>query len=193
MGRYLRYHFPMSKPLPVLSARLKEAALHYLDRYDSSVQSVRRVLRRRVERWALKSGVPVEEGAFEVIETVIADLQRTGLLDDSRYAGVKARSLFRGGRSGRAIGAYLAQRGVSSEVIGEALETRAEEGEEGVEPDLEAALRFARKRICARRGASATWRRWAGPAFPGPSPRPWWMRKCDDSTSCIRYHCPPAR
>ena len=133
-----------------LNARLKEAALHYLDRYESSVQSVRRVLRRRVERWALKSGLPVEEGAFETVEAVIADLCRAGLLDDTRYAGMKARSLFRGGRSGRAIGAYLAARGVPSDAIGEALESRADEVEEGVEPDLEAALRFARKKRLGR-------------------------------------------
>ena len=140
----------MSKSLPVLSARLKEAALYYLGRYETSVQSVRRVLRRRVERWAIKSGEPVEEGAFEVIEAVIADLRRTGLLDDARYAGMKARSLFNGGRSGRAIGSYLAQRGVTAEVIGEALEGRAEDLEEGVEPDLQAALRFARKKRLGR-------------------------------------------
>jgi regulatory protein len=63
---------------------------------------------------------------------------------------MKARSLFRSGRSGRAIGAYLAARGVSSEAIGEALESRADEEEEGVEPDLEAALRFARKKRLGR-------------------------------------------
>jgi len=150
MRGYLRYHPAMSKTLPALQARLKEAALHYLERYETSVQSVRRVLRRRVERWAMKSETPVEEGAFEAIEGVIADLQRAGLLDDSRYAGMKARSLFNGGRSGRAIGAYLAARGVSSEAIGEALEARAEDLDEGVEPDLAAALRFAQKKRLGR-------------------------------------------
>jgi regulatory protein len=140
----------MSKSLASLEARLREAALAYLERYESSVQSVRRVLRRRVERWALKSASPVEEGAFEAIEAVIGDLRRAGLLDDARYAGIKARSLFRGGRSGRAIGAYLAARGIASDTIGEALESRADEAEEGVEPDLEAALRFARKKRLGR-------------------------------------------
>ncbi len=149
MGGYLRYHPSMSKTLP-LQNRLREAALHYLDRYETSVQSVRRVLRRRVERWAMKDGVPVEEGAFDAIEAVIADLSRLNLLDDSRYAGMKARSLFYGGRSGRAIGAYLAARGVSAETIGAALEARAEELGEDVEPDLEAALRFARKKRLGR-------------------------------------------
>src|ERR1700760_2570664 len=105
---YLRYHPPMSKPQPSLEARLREAALHYLDRYESSAQSVRRVLRRRVERWAAKEARDVEEGAFETVETVIAGLRRAGVLDDTRYAGMKARSLFNSGRSGRAIGAYLA-------------------------------------------------------------------------------------
>lgn len=146
MLRYLRYHVPMSKTSPALRTRLREAALAYLERYESSVQSVRRTLRRRIERWAMKDGVPVEEGAYEMVEAVIEDLRRAGLIDDSRYAGMKARSLFNSGRSGRAIGAYLAQRGVASEVIGDALENRAEEAGNPEEPDLEAARRFARKK-----------------------------------------------
>ena len=143
---YLRYHDAMSKTPPALQARLREAALAYLERYESSVQSVRRTLRRRVERWARKDDVPVAEGAYEAIEAVIEDLRRAGLLDDSRYAGMKARSLFNGGRSGRAIGAYLASRGVAASVIGEALESRAEESGNPDEADLEAARRFARKK-----------------------------------------------
>ena len=146
MKRYLRYHLEMSKTLPSLQARLREAALAYIERYESSAGSVRRTLRRRVERWAMKDGVPVEEGAMAAIEAVILDLSRAGLIDDARYAGMKARSLFNNGRSGRAIGAYLAARGVAPAVIGEALEGRAEEAENPEEPDLEAARRFARKK-----------------------------------------------
>lgn len=150
MQGYLRYHPPMSKPQPSLEARLREAALAYLDRYESSVQSVRRTLRRRVERWAARDGRDIEEGAFETVEKVIDGLRRGGLLDDSRYAGIKARSLFHSGRSGRAIGAYLAARGVDGEAIGAALEARADEAQNPGEPDLEAALRFARKRRLGR-------------------------------------------
>ena len=150
MKRYLRYHDAMSKTLPVLQTRLREAALAYLQRFESSTQSVRRTLRRRVERWAMKAGEPVEEGAFTAIEAVIEELSCAGLIDDARYAGMKARSLFNGGRSGRAIGAYLAARGIESSLIGDALESRAEEAENPEEPDLEAALRFARKKRLGR-------------------------------------------
>ena len=89
MKRYLRYHLEMSKTLPSLQARLREAALAYIERYESSAGSVRRTLRRRVERWAMKDGVPVEEGAMAAIEAVILDLSRAGLIDDARYAGMK--------------------------------------------------------------------------------------------------------
>ena len=140
----------MSKSQPSLEARLREAALAYLGRYESSVQGLRRVLRRRVGRWALRDGLPVEESALETVEAVIAGLRRGGFVDDSRYAGIKARSLFNSGRSGRAIGAYLAARGIESAVIGAALEARAEEAGNPAEPDLEAALRFARKRRLGR-------------------------------------------
>jgi len=140
----------MSKTIPALETRLREAALAYLERYESSVQSLRRVLRRRIERWALKSGEPVEAGAHEAVESVIEALRRAGIVDDARYAGMKARSLFNSGRSGRAIGAYLAARGIPAGVIGEALESRAEEADNPDEPDLEAALRFARKKRLGR-------------------------------------------
>jgi regulatory protein len=144
--RFLRYHDAMSKTHAALQARLREAALAYLDRYESSVQSVRRTLRRRIERWAMKDGTPAEEGSIAAIEAVIEDLKRTGLIDDARYAGVKARSLFNSGRSGRAIGAYLAARGVEPAVIGDALESRTDDAENYQEPDLDAARRYARKK-----------------------------------------------
>jgi regulatory protein len=140
----------MSKSLPSLEARLRDAALAYLERYESSVQSVRRVLRRRIALWARKDGVAVDPAADQAIEAVIAALCGAGAIDDSRYAQLKARSLFNGGRSGRAIGAYLAARGVSGPVIGEALEGRAEEADSAEEPDLDAALRYARKRRLGR-------------------------------------------
>src|SRR5271154_5303183 len=82
---------------------LEQAAIHYLERYSSSVAGLRRVLRRRIRRAARLSGG--EEGQSNIaagdamIETVIARLIRTGLLDDGRYAEFRAGSLARRGGS----------------------------------------------------------------------------------------------
>jgi len=137
MAANLRYHGGMSKQ----EASLHEAALLYLGRYEASVQSLRRVLRRKVERWARKEAREVAEAELAAVEAVVERLQRSGAVDDRRYAEMKAASLQRAGRSARAIRAYLAGRGVASEV------TQASIADDG---DFDAALRLAQKKRLGR-------------------------------------------
>ena len=97
----------MSKSLAPLADRLWDAALVYLGRAESSVQSVRRMLARRVATWARQMDRPDDPAALAAIEAVIVRLQRQGAVDDARFAAQKVLSLSRDGRSGRAIAAYL--------------------------------------------------------------------------------------
>lgn len=144
----LRYHPAMGKTLPPPASRLWDAALLYLGRYEASTQSLRRILKRRLERWARREQTALDETAFELIETVIVRLHASGALDDARFAETKALSLTRGGRSGRAIRAYLTARGIPAEFADQALAQRALDAPPGLDPDYCAALRFAeRKRI----------------------------------------------
>jgi regulatory protein len=138
----------MSKSLAPLADRLWDAALVYLGRAESSVQSVRRMLARRVATWARQMDRPDDPAALAAIEAVIVRLQRQGAVDDTRFAAQKVLSLSRDGRSGRAIAAYLAQRGIGAEIVEQALASRADEAE--FEPDFAAALRFAAKRRLGR-------------------------------------------
>lgn len=144
----LRYHRAMGKSVSALQNRLHQAALLYLGRYEASVQSLRRLLQRRIERWARLEQWEIDEPALQAVEAVIARLRALQAVDDARFAESKARALFRGGRSGRAIQAYLAARGIDTETAGLALAHRAGEGEE--DPDLTAALLLARKRRLGR-------------------------------------------
>jgi regulatory protein len=145
----LRYDPKMSKSLPPLQKRLLDAAQGYLARYEASVQSLRRVLKRRVERWSRAEG-QAQEGAAAAIEAVIALLVGRGAVDDARYAASKTLSLFRGGRSARAIRAALASRGIAPELAEAALAGRCNEALHPEEPDIDAALRWAQKRRLGR-------------------------------------------
>ncbi len=74
----------------------------------------------------------------EALET----LERTGLLDDKRFAESRARSLASRGAGDAAIRHALARAGVDAELVDEALET--------IEPEVERA-----RALMARRGADA--------------------------------------
>jgi regulatory protein len=117
-------------PRKVTPAYLERAAMAYLERFASSAENLRRVLRRKVEkRCRLRGEDPAE--FYEAVDDVVARSLRSGLIDDMRYAE-------RGG-SARAIQAKLAQKGVPKDAIAAALE-----GE--VEDETAAAHALARRR-----------------------------------------------
>lgn len=120
---------------------LQKAAFTYLERYASSVEALRRVLLRRVERAARAGAIERPDGRARVDE-VVSWLQAQRLLDDRAYADARARSLGREGRSRAMIAQRLAAKGVEAEVVAAALENLATDGH----TDLAAALRFARRR-----------------------------------------------
>jgi regulatory protein len=122
-------------------AALEGAALHYLERYASSAENLRRVLMRRVDRAARAGLIERADGAARV-DTVIGKLVARRLLDDKVYAEGRARSLSRQGRSKQMIQRKLQMKGVEAEAVEGAVAAVIEEGHS----DLAAALRLARKR-----------------------------------------------
>lgn len=129
-------------------ARLREVALAHLARFAATEAALRRVLERRVERWARAAeaeGQPRETvaaaaararvAAAEVARAMVA----LGAVDDAAFAESRARRLARTGRSRRAIAAHLAARGVDPGTAAAALP-------EGEEAELDAALAFCRRR-----------------------------------------------
>jgi regulatory protein len=121
---------------------LENSALFYLQRYASSAANLERVLLRKVARSARAHGTDPDEGHRHVRE-IIAKFERSGLLDDRLYAESRARSLNRRGASGRMVRMKLAQEGVDETHIDQAF---AELRENHGEPDLAAALNYARRR-----------------------------------------------
>ena len=129
-------------PRAVTPKYLRGSALHYLQRYASSSDHLRRLLLAKVTRSARAHGTDAGEGAAAV-EALIAELLGAGLLDDARYATERARILHRRGASARAIRAGLMAKGIAAGDIDRAL---VDLREEAAEPELAAALAYARRR-----------------------------------------------
>jgi regulatory protein len=109
-------------PRKVTPAYLQRAALAYLERYASSTENLRRVLRRKVDkRCRLRGEDPAD--FQEMIDEVVDKSLRVGLIDDARYAEARVATLRRRGGSARAIRAKLSAKGVDRDAIAAALET----------------------------------------------------------------------
>jgi regulatory protein len=129
-------------PRPATPERLHKAALHYLERYASSTENLRRVLRRRIERSARLHGTDRAE-AEGWIEPIVTRLTELGLLDDRAFAEGRVVSLHRRGASLRKIAGTLRTKGLDDDAIEGALRMLAEATPAA---DFAAAIRLARRR-----------------------------------------------
>lgn len=124
----------------VTPAYLERAALHYLERYSSGAENLRRVLLRKARR---RGGPEAEHdpGLEAAIAEVVARIVRSGLVDDRSFAAAKVGTLIRRGTSTRAMRQRLAAKGLAEEVVATALAAEAPD-------DLALARRHAeRKRL----------------------------------------------
>src|SRR6516162_2586129 len=120
---------------------LERWALHYLGRYASSAENLRRVMMRRVRRHC--HGTETAQQAAALIDALVTRYCASGLLDDAAYAAGRVQSLHRRGESLRAMRARLAAKGVSAADVANAVSgLRAD----APDPDLAAACAFARRR-----------------------------------------------
>lgn len=123
-------------------AYLERAALWYLQRYASSCENLRRILKRKVDGSARDHDTDRDSGYAE-IDALIKRFVGCGLLDDARFAEARARSLHERGMSPRTIRMRLIAKGITSAAADEAIASL--EDEIG---DLAAmaAYRYARRR-----------------------------------------------
>lgn len=128
---------------PLTKTYLERAALHYLERYASSVAGLRRVLMRRVDTAAREERCDPAE-ARPWVEEVVARFAASGIVDDRSFAEGKAASLRRRGESARRISMKLREKGVDGDLIDTVLEEH--DGEDGEAAEIAAACRFARRR-----------------------------------------------
>jgi regulatory protein len=110
-----------ARPKPVTAEWLFRAAAHYLERYASSRENLKRVLQRKIDkRIATHDEPPDEEGRAAFAQLVEETLEKFGelkLVDDAAFAESKLRSLRRAGTSTRAAAAKLGAKGVDRETV----------------------------------------------------------------------------
>jgi regulatory protein len=130
------------KPRKATPQSLHNAALFYLQRFSTSAENLRRVLIRRVERSARIHETDRAEG-LAVVDELIARFRKSGLLDDRAYAAARAKTFRRRGMPSRVIRARLGQKGVGEDDADAGLAAADEDADD---PDLAAAVTFARRR-----------------------------------------------
>ena len=131
---------------PITAAYLQNAAAFYLERYASSAEGLRRVLRRRVRK-AEMMDAPVMENVEQAIEAVVQKFVTAGLLDDKSFAETKALSLHRRGASDRLTRHRLQAAGVAPDTVDRAMASLDDElGASAEKRELKAAALLARRR-----------------------------------------------
>ena len=134
-------NIPTTKKMPrkITKKRLENIALYYLQRYESSVENLRGVLKKRVLKY--KMAVPDFNSAeaHGWIEEILQKLQDLHYLDDARYAEMKIDSYIAAGKPARYIQIKLKEKGISREIVDSLLL------EKSFSP-LEMALKFAKKK-----------------------------------------------
>jgi regulatory protein len=142
-----------TRQITIDGALIERWALAYLGRFASSAENLRRVLLRRVRR-RLSENREAEARAAGLIDGLVARYRASGLVDDAAYATGRARARLRRGQSLRTIRAGLAAKGVAPEDAEAAIEVLRNDATR--DPDLAAALAFARRRRIGpyRRGDS---------------------------------------
>lgn len=129
-------------------ARLHDAALAHLARFATTEAGLVRVLDRRIDRWARAAGAEgtldpdaiasAQQASRQTVREVARALVQSGVVNDTAFAGARARTLTRAGRSRVAVSAHLAAKGVPQAVAQAALPDP--------ESELAAALAYARRR-----------------------------------------------
>jgi len=127
---------------PIEPALLEKWALGYLERFASSAENLRRVLRRRVQRRAGGDAETVR-AADALIDALVIRYRDSGLIDDAAYAAGRARTRLARGQSLRRTAAGLMAKAVGADDREAALQALRETV---ADPDLAAACAFARRR-----------------------------------------------
>ncbi|WP_020401181.1 regulatory protein RecX [Kordiimonas gwangyangensis] len=128
----------------VTAGYLERAALHYLGRFASTQENLRKVLERKVRRRNEDGAAPTEEQVGWIAD-VVAKCVRYGYVNDETYASARAESLLRKGKPTRQIVQDLRFKGVSADVATETVDGLGDD-EADISADRQAAAAYVRRR-----------------------------------------------
>lgn len=137
-------HIQKKKPLKKITPqRLKNIALYYLKRYETSVSHLRQVLQKRVNDYAFQNKEFDRAAAYAWIDEIVADFCRLGYVNDARFAEMRIRDYQAAGKSLRYIRMKLKENGVADDLVASLLDEQEYD-------ELAAALKFAKKKRIGR-------------------------------------------
>lgn len=102
--------------------RLKNIGLYYLQRFETSVENLRTVLRRKVQAYARENPEFDKSAAYQWVEDVLAEFEHLHYLDDGRFAEIKIRGYLAAGKPARYIFNKLREKGIAEAEIKRLLE-----------------------------------------------------------------------
>ncbi len=123
----------------ITATRLRNIALYYLKRFESSRANLRNVLRRRVDKYAYFDKTFDKSEAYEQIEKLLDDFEAHKYIDDARFAELKIRSYLAAGKSPRYVLGKMREKGIDENLAWRILER------EDYDP-VAAAMKLARKK-----------------------------------------------
>ncbi len=123
----------------ITKQRLQNIALYYLQRFESSVENLRRVLARRVDEYAFYNPEFDRQEAYAWIEEILQTYQGYKYLDDGRFTELKVRDYLAAGKSEKYIKMKLREKGIDEAQIDKAL------AEQEFDP-FENAIKLAKKK-----------------------------------------------
>ncbi|MBP3687143.1 MAG: regulatory protein RecX [Alphaproteobacteria bacterium] len=132
-----------SAPKKPSKARLRNIALYYLERFETSEDNLRAVLRRRIDKYAFfdKEYNPME--AYAWADEVVEECSKQNFVNDERFAGFKINSYLNAGKPRRYIEQKLKQKGIDEQTIDRLFENTDYS-------ELDTALNFAKKKKIGR-------------------------------------------
>lgn len=110
------------QPKKITKQRLKNIALYYLKRFESSTDNLRQVLMRRVVDYAYYNPEWNKSEAIVWIDELLNDFVSYGYLNDNRYTELKVKNYISAGKSVRYIRAKLKQKGINESQINDVLQ-----------------------------------------------------------------------
>ncbi len=123
----------------ITGQRLRNIALFYLKRFETSQANLRAVLKRRIDEYAYYDKDFNKSEAYAWADEIIADFVRLRYVDDARFAEIKIRDYINAGKSPRYILGKLKEKGIDENLAEQIL------SQQEVNPE-EAAIKLAKKK-----------------------------------------------
>ena len=129
------------KTLEVTVEEMRNFSFSYIEKYAPSKQMLKTYLLKKY----LKAAVPKvkKQDISQLIDIVLADLEKTKFLSDKFYSDTKAKSLVQRGNSINKIRYYLMSKGINTEYI---KDTIGKIKEENVDQDFFSAIKICKKK-----------------------------------------------